>query len=339
MAKHRTVFLTQRGLQHQEWALAAAPAELDIAMRRDASRDELLGLLADAEFLISERAGVIDAGMIEAAPKLRLIQRLGIQTWDIDLEAARAAGVPVCSAPILGCVMVAEHMVMQMLALLKRVRESMVVTTEAADWGKTPERGDEDHFSYNWSGRGGIGALAGATVGILGFGEIGLELTQRLKGFDCTVLYHKRTQLPAAAEARFAIRYASEAEIAATSDVVCCLLPYPGSELRMNAAFFGQMKPGSLFVHCGSGAVVNEDDLIAALQSNHLAGAALDTYTWEPLRPDDPLLALAREPAANLVLTPHVAAGGFTVTHRGRAGDYDNIMAVLAGKALRYRVV
>lgn len=338
MTKHRTVFLTQRGLQHQQWALEAAPAELEVVMRREVGREELLALLGEAEFLITERAGVIDAGMIAAAPRLRLIQRLGIQTWDIDLEAARAADVPVCSAPITGCVMVAEHMVMQMLALLKRVRESMVVTAEAGDWGKPPQRCDEDYFAYNWSGRAGIGSLAGATVGILGFGEIGLELAQRLKGFDCTVLYHKRTQLPAAAEERFAIRYASEAEIAATSDVVCCLLPYPGSELRMNAAFFGQMKPGSLFVHCGSGAVVNEDDLIAALQSNHLAGAALDTYTWEPLRPDDPLLALARDPAANLILTPHVAAGGFTVTSRGRAGDYDNILAVLAGEPLRYRI-
>jgi phosphoglycerate dehydrogenase-like enzyme len=339
MAKHRTVFLTQRGLQHQAWALAAAPAELDIAMRREAGRDEILGLLADAEFLITERAGVVDAGMIEAAPRMRLIQRLGIQTWDIDVEAARKAGVPVCYAPNGGCVMVAEHMVMQMLALLKRVRESMVVTAEAADWGKTPERGDEDHFAYNWSGRGGIGALAGATVGILGFGEIGLELAQRLKGFDCTVLYNKRSRFPAEVEQRFAIQYASQAEIAQQSDVVCCLLPYPGSEMAINAAYFAQMKQGSLFVHCGSGAVVNEEDLIAALQSNHLAGAALDTYTWEPLRPDDPLLALAREPASNLVLTPHVAAGGFTVTTRGRAGDYDNILAVLEGKPLRYRIV
>ena len=90
MTKHKTLFLTQRGLQHQQWAMEAAPPELDLIMRRGTDREELLALLADAEFLISERTGMIDAEMIAAAPKLRLIQRLGRQTWDIDLDAARA---------------------------------------------------------------------------------------------------------------------------------------------------------------------------------------------------------------------------------------------------------
>ena len=180
--RHKVVFLTQRGLRHQQWALEAAPPELDIAMRRDPPRAELLALLATAEFLISERTGTIDADLIAAAPNLRLIQRLGIQTWDIDLTAARAAGVAVCCWPIQGCVMVAEHMLLQILGVLKRVRESMEITAEAADWGITPHRGDEDHFAYNWSKRSGIGMLSGATVGILGFGEIGLELANRLRG-------------------------------------------------------------------------------------------------------------------------------------------------------------
>jgi phosphoglycerate dehydrogenase-like enzyme len=99
------------------------------------------------------------------------------------------------------------------------------------------------------------------------------------------------------------------------------------------------MQAGSLFVHAGAGGVVDEGALIAALRAGHLAGAALDTYTWEPLRADDPLLALARDPMANLVLTPHIAAGGVTAGSRGRAGDYDNIVAVLQGQPLRYRLV
>ena len=80
MNKHKTLFLTQRGLQHQQWAMEGAPPELELIMRRGASREELLALLADAEFLITERTGIIDAGMIAAAPKLRLIQRLGRQS-------------------------------------------------------------------------------------------------------------------------------------------------------------------------------------------------------------------------------------------------------------------
>ena len=229
-------------------------------------RAELLALLATAEFLISERTGTIDADLIAAAPNLRLIQRLGIQTWDIDLTAARAAGVAVCCWPIQGCVMVAEHMLLQILGVLKRVRESMKITAEAADWGIPPHRGDEDHFAYNWSKRGGIGMLSGATVGILGFGEIGLELAIRLRGFDCHLLYNKRSRLPAHIEERYGLHYATLEELVQQSDIVCSLLPYQGPQEPLNAAVFAQMKQGSYLVHCGSGAVVDEGALLDTLR-------------------------------------------------------------------------
>lgn len=338
MDKHKTLFLTQRGLRHQQWALEAAPAELDITIRREISRADLLELLADAEFLISERTGVIDAEMIQAAPKLRLIQRLGRQTWDIDREAARVAGVPVCYWPINGCVMVAEHTMLQMLGLLKRVREAMTVTVEGADWGIPTVRGDEDHFAYNWSQRGGIGRLSSATVGILGFGEIGLELVEQLRGFQCNLLYNKRTRLPARVEAELNLVYATLEEIARQSDIVCSLLPYQGAKEPIDAAFFAQMKPGGYLVHCGSGAVIDEAAMLASLRSGHLAGAALDTYTYEPLRVGDPLVDAVQDPALNLVLTPHIAAGGFTAGGRGRSQEYDNILAILSGHELHYRL-
>jgi phosphoglycerate dehydrogenase-like enzyme len=98
------------------------------------------------------------------------------------------------------------------------------------------------------------------------------------------------------------------------------------------------MKPGALFVHAGSGGVVDEEAIIAALRSGALAGAAFDTYNWEPMRADDPLLALAADPMANLVLTPHTAAGGFRAGGSTRSHDYDNILAHLEGRPLRYRI-
>ena len=338
MTKHKTLFLTQRGLQHQQWAMEGAPPELELIMRRGASREELLALLADAEFLITERTGVIDAALIAAAPKLRLIQRLGRQTWDIDLDAARRAGVPVCYQPINGCVLVAEPMLLHMLGLLKRVREGMSVTAAGADWCVETKRGDEDTFAYNWSRRGGIGKLTGATVGILGFGEIGLELVEQLQGFHCTVLYHKSTRLPGHVEARVRLEYAAPDPIAARSDSVCSLLPYQGPQAPIDAAYFARMKPGAIFVHCGSGATVDEAAMLAALRSGHLAGAALDTYTYEPLRDGDPLVTLAREQMSNLSCTPDMAAGGVTAGGGGRSQEYDNILALLKGEELHYRI-
>ncbi len=137
----------------------------------------------------------------------------------------RVAGIPVCYLPIDSCVLVAEHVMMQMLGLIKRVRELMKVSEDGDDWGQAPRRCDEDHFAYNWSRRQNIQGLMGKTVGILGFGEIGVELARRLKAFDCTVLYQKRKRLPPPVEAGYNLRYASQDEIAAASDVVVALLP------------------------------------------------------------------------------------------------------------------
>lgn len=338
---HRILFVTDRGAQQQQWAIDGAPPQFDIVMRRAPSRADVLALLPEAEFLISERSGVIDAEMIAAGKKLRLIQRLGIQTWDIDVDAARRAGIPVCYLPVQSCALVAEHVVLQILGLVKRVRELMAVSESADDGGLVPRRCDEDHFAYNWSRREHIGGLMGKTVGILGFGEIGVELANRLKGFDCNMLYQKRRRLPPQVEARLNLRYvASREEIAAQSDIVVALLPLgPKTDQCLNGRFFSQMKPGALIVHSGGSGTLDETALAEALRLGHLGGAAVDGFTWEPVPPDNALIALAQEPMCNLILTPHVAAGATPGTGKLRAGDYANILALLEGRELRYRLV
>jgi phosphoglycerate dehydrogenase-like enzyme len=340
MAKHPTLFVTHRGQRHQQAALAAAPPELDVTVRRSPDKREVLALLPDMEFLISERTGVIDAEIIAAGRKLRLIQRLGRQVWDIDTEAARRAGIPVCYLPVKTCALVAEHMVLQMLALARRLRELVAITDAAGDWGLPPKRCNEDYFAFNWSNRKQIDSLLGSTVGILGFGEIGTELARQLKGFGCRLLYSKRRPLPAAVEAELGLAHTGRDELARQSDFVGCLLPnLPENNQSVDARFFAQMKRGAFFAHCGAPGVVNEDDLIAALRAGQLGGAAIDCFTYEPLRPDDPLLELARDPARNLILTPHVAAGTVAASREEREGDYANIRAVLQGRDLQYRLV
>jgi D-3-phosphoglycerate dehydrogenase len=100
MTRHKTIFTTERGQRHQQAALRAAPVSLDITMVRQPDKATLCSLLAEAEYLISERAGLIDAELIRAAPHLKLILRLGSLTYDIDVAAARAAGVAVCYWPV-----------------------------------------------------------------------------------------------------------------------------------------------------------------------------------------------------------------------------------------------
>ena len=127
----RAVFTTERGLRHQRAALAAAPAGLAVTMLREPSREILQQHLLDAVYLVSERRGTVDAGLIAAAPRLELIQRLGSLYDDIDLEAARRAGVAVCASPIRGAIHVAEHVVMQLLVLARKVRDAEQVALAA----------------------------------------------------------------------------------------------------------------------------------------------------------------------------------------------------------------
>jgi lactate dehydrogenase-like 2-hydroxyacid dehydrogenase len=188
----------------------------------------------------------------------------------------------------------------------------------------------------------GIGRIYGHTVGILGFGEIGAELARRLRGFSpAHLLYHKRSRLSERAETELGLTFAPLDPLLAESDFLCNLLPYsPRTDRLIDAAFLSRMKRGAFLVSCGSGSVIDEAALAGALRSGHLAGAALDTFEWEPIRPDNPLLPLARSLEMNVVLTPHTAAGSRLPApdKPPRAEDYENVLRILRGEPVLYRV-
>ncbi len=343
MAVHRTVFVTDRPRIHRELARAAAPPELAVEMLVSPDRTALVRALAGAEFLISERSGVIDAEVIAAGSELRLIQRLGSRVHDIDLTAAREAGIAVCTWPLAQSSMVAEHAMTLILALAKRLRESMAVMVGDVegdrDFGE-PRLCDADTFAINWSGRTGITMLTDTTVGIVAMGEIGTELALRLRAFGCEVLYHNRNRLPDWAEERLGVRYRTLGNLLGGSDVVCLLLPHSEESTGLtDATFLGDMRPGALLVSCGASTTLDEEAVAAAYRSGHLGGVATDGHRWEPVRPDSPLVALARDPAANVVLTPHTAQGDIRLTAELRRPEFTNLVATLEGRPLLNRVV
>lgn len=341
-SKHQVLFLTHRGERHQQAAISSAPLELDITIRRSPLKEEILALLPEKEFLITERSGEIDADIISAGKDLRLIQRLGSMSYDIDLQSAKSHGIEVSRLPVESCIMVAEHMLMQMLASAKRLREMMEITRQAEKHGSTPQLCDEDYFAYNWADCKDIRGLWGSTVGILGFGEIGAEVARRLKGFGCTILYNKRNPLPLLAEEELQIHYADIDDLLASSDFVCMLLPYfPETNQSLNDQFFKKMKLGAIFVSCGGSGVVDEEALANALISRQLYGAAVDTYTYEPIAKDNPLLPFLDDKNFNLFLTPHTAAGSGSSSsaNKGeRYGDYSNILRVIHGEPIVGRI-
>lgn len=338
-APHRIVYVTERPPVHTEVARAACPPQFEIDMLVSPSTGEIIDAVSDAEFLVSERSRLIDAATIEAGPRLRLIQRLGQQIHDIDLDAARRAGIPVCRWPLAQCAMVAELVVMQVMALLKRSREAEQIVTEAGtQWGP-PRRCDAETFIIDWSRMGGVRQLRDCTVGIVGLGEIGTELALRLGGFDCNLLYHRRNRLPGWAEEQLQAAYAGLDDLLGRSDVVILLLPHsPETTGIAGDRFLSIMRPGALLVNAGASTLLDEDAVARAYRTGHLGGVATDGFSWEPVRPDNPLVALAADPRANVVLTPHSAQAGLVIDTAVRRAEYANLLAVLEGRPLQHQV-
>jgi phosphoglycerate dehydrogenase-like enzyme len=355
MKQFSVLYLCPLGQQHQEWRLAAAPSDLQVTMRRSPTRAEILDLVPHMDALITERAGVIDREIISAGAKLKLIQRIGSLHYDIDLAAAREHNVTVAVRPIRSVIAVAEQVLMQMLAVSRRAMplQQVVHTPPETFWFDaplrpgdklpqipyTPRRTNEDVFAFNWSRQTGVGLIYHKTVGILGFGEIGTELARRLATWGCRLLYSKRTRLPENTEQALGIEYRGQEALLRESDIVVCLLPYfRETDHWLNAERIGMMKEGAILCEAGSGSVVDEQAVADALRSGHLDGAAFDTYEWEPLKQDNPLLVLAdNDPTANIFLTPHIGSCN-DIPSSEFPEFYSNVLHVMNGEPVEGRV-
>ncbi len=337
----KVLLSTFREAVHQQKALEVAPAGLHIEILSRPTPEQLAERLPGFDVLISERLGTVGAAAIEGARGLRLIQRLGRMTHDIDLDAARRAGVPVCNWPLRSCAMVAEHVMMQLLGLAKRARECESILRQPDRSGLEPRKCDGNYFAINWTGRRGIRPVAGSTVGIVGFGEVGAELALRLKPFDCRILYNKRARLSRSVEEEFGMSYADADAIRAESDFLCLLLPHiAGPQPAVGQDFIAGMKDGACLISAGSSSTLDEEAAAAAFRSGKLSGVATDGWAWEPLLPDNPLLGLADDPDANVAFTPHTAGGSVTPADisANRRREWQNIERLTKGEPLLNRV-
>ena len=150
-------------------------------------------------------------------------------------------------------------------------------------------------FAFNWSKRRDHRTLDGMTIGILGMGEIGAVLAERLVPWEVTLLYARRRRLPSDVEHELRIGYRDNEALLAESDAVVCLLPYTDQTIGyLDQSRLAVMKQGAYLVSAGSGGVIDETALADLIASGHLAGAALDTFAVEPIEAHNPLVGLAR---------------------------------------------
>ncbi len=255
------------------------------------------------------------AAMIADAPRLRLIQKIGVGVNTIDLDAARARGIPVCNLPGTNARAVAELALTLMLAAIRRI-----------------PRFDAGLRAGVWSDpalQDGIGELGGKTVGLVGYGAIPRLLAPVLIALGCEVIFTARRPVPDAVGRQVPLD-----TLLAKADVVSLHVPLtPDTERMIDAAALARMKPGAILVNTARGGLVDQAALVQALGSGRLAAAGLDVFATEPTDPADPLFSLP-----NVVVTPHIAWITTGTFDRSFSIAAENCRRVAAGEPLLHRV-
>jgi len=286
---------------------------------------------SDVEVIIFRR-GAVDAAAMDANPKLKLIQRIGARADSIDLAAAAQRGILVSCIPRMTLQYTAEHAILMMLALSKRLIE--------ADDSVRQDRWDRarvhpDHgVAYNWAGLSNIGGLFGKTLGIIGLGEVGSLAAGMAHGFGMRVVYSNRNQLPAAQENKLDVAYLPLERLLAESDFVSVhATNLPENRGLIDGKTFSAMKPTAYFINTARGPIVDEDALYGALTKGVIAGAGLDVHVVEPRPIPSPLATLS-----NVIFTPHIAGGSRTGIVKEIETIMSNCRAVRAGQPVAHQV-
>lgn len=267
----------------------------------------LVDAVRDCDVLVPTVTDRIDAALIEqAGPNLRLIASFGAGVDHIDMAAAKARGIMVTNTPGVFTDDTADIAMEMIIGIPRRVREgvSMVRRGEWTGWTPTALLG---------------GKLAGKVLGIVGMGRIGQAVAHRARAFGLEIAYHNRKRLPEAVERMFAARHVATLDgLLAEADILTLHCPANEQSRHMlDARAFGLMKDGACLINTARGELVDQEAMIAALQSGKLAGAGLDVYPSEP-DVDPRLLDIP-----NVMTLPHIGSA----TREGREESGHRVIA------------
>ena len=291
------------------------PTGLELRHATARGDDHLKAIIAEAHYAISGQVAV-SGDLLRAAPRLKLLHKWGVGTDNLDVAAALELGIVVARTTGSNAVPVAEFTMGLILAATRGIAYAHA-ELKAGEW-----RGGRMPFETFM--------LSGKTVGIVGFGAIGRAIARLLGGFACEVLYTKRARLPFDEETALGVAYASLPDLLARSDIVTLNCPLTTETAGlMDAAALRTMKRSAILVNVARGGVVVEADLVDALRSGVIRGAAFDVFETEPLPSSSPLLSLD-----NLVVTPHLAAVAADNFARTVGQMFGNIARVARGEAI-----
>ena len=260
--------------------------------------------------------------VLDSAPRLKVISRVGVGYDTIDIPAATAKGIYVTVTPIPELsIAMAEHAMALMLSMMKKI----------------PQRDKEVRAGiWDTAGAPNLQDLYGLTLGLLGVGRIGAEVAKRAKGFDMNIIYHdvvRRSDL----EASLGLRYVSLDELLSTSDVISVHTPLtPQTRGLLNDANIRKMKKNAVLVNTARGPIMDDSAVAAALREGRIFGASLDVLSEEPPS-ESHVFYKAGGTYPNLILTPHVGISDRTMRAMIMAAA-DEAQRVVNGEKPRYPV-
>jgi D-3-phosphoglycerate dehydrogenase len=271
---------------------------------------ELAQLVADADAVLTQFAPV-NAEVIAAMSRARVIVRYGIGVDNVDLDAARARGIPVCNVPDYCIDEVADHTLAFLLATTRQV----VTNCLGVRGGSWKLAAPLDRMR----------TLRELTVGVVGFGRIGRAVVSRLRPFGCRILVHDPI-VPAAEVEGAGGHPCGLNELLAESDIVTLHCPSTTKTRGMiNRDSLARMKPGAILVNLARGDLIDAAALTQALEHGHLVAAALDVFAPEPIPADHPILRMD-----NVILAPHIASASVSAARKLRT-----TVAQIAARAIR----
>ena len=298
---------------NREGVAELAPAGFDL-VQAQAGTPAYLEALAGASYLVGFVDALVEDGLYAAAPNLKLIQLLSAGYDRADIAAARRAGVPIANNGGANAIAVAEHAVMLMLAVCRRL-PLQHENVRGGRWrGNEPPRVHE---------------LNGQTLGIVGLGTIGKKTARLASAFGMTVHYYDVARLTEDAEDALGVRFRLLGELLRTSDVVSLHVPLnPTTRHLVGAREIALLKPTAVLVNTSRGPVVDEAALAEALAAGRIAGAGLDVFDQEPPDAGNPLFSLD-----NVVLTAHLAGPTVESSTARLRNAFDNVERVERGEA------
>ncbi|MDA7947964.1 MAG: hydroxyacid dehydrogenase [Hyphomicrobiaceae bacterium] len=275
--------------------------------------DEIKALIPNSVALIVRNRTPVDDDLLSAGPNLKVLGRLGVGLDNIDTDACEKHGVTVCPATGSNNVSVAEYAICAAMMLLR-----------GSFYAK------DDVLAGKWPRNDNVGLEArGRTLGLLGFGMIGQSAARMARGLEMEIIAHD-PHVPADADGWQYAESVSQDDLFARSDILSVHTPLlPETRNLIDAGVMKRMKRGAFLINTARGGIINEDDLVAALKSGQIGGAALDVFAKEPLSRKD---AAKFADVPNLIMTPHISG----VTEESSAAisriTVDNVLRVLGEK-------